>query len=154
MVSYTNIPAERWDDYCAVLLRWANRPGGYGPMSGVVITGIGRGEITGEIVLTPDNLNHWGTVHGGCLATLCDACAGVAGLSTGYKSVTLNSTMNYLRPAVGKRVVCTARVRRSGHSVCVVDVTVTDDAGRECTTGTYTMFHGSALSDEEFWALG
>jgi len=57
---------------------------------------------------------------------------------------TINFRVDYLRPAVGTALLATARVRRAGKSVGVVDVDVADDAGRVVAIGrcTYSTLAG------------
>ena len=42
---------------------------------------------------------------------------------------TINFRVDYLRPAINTALIVTARVRRSGRSVGVVDIDVTDETG-------------------------
>ena len=58
---------------------------------------------------------------------------------------TINFRVDYLRPAVGTGLVATARVRRAGKSVGVVDVDVADEGGRLVAIGraTYSTLTGA-----------
>jgi uncharacterized protein (TIGR00369 family) len=62
-----------------------------------------------------------GFVHGGVIATLADHTAGGAARSvSGEKDVlTVEFKINYLRPAVGDHLRCTATVLRAGKTVIV-----------------------------------
>lgn len=63
--------------------------------------------------------------HGGALATLIDTTATFAcSVMLGHAVPTMNLRVDYLRPAAGEEMVATARVRRSGRTVAVVDVDV------------------------------
>ena len=64
-----------------------------------------------------------GFVHGGVIATLADHTAGGAARSvSGKKDVlTVEFKINYLRPATGDRLRCTASVLRAGKSAIVAE---------------------------------
>jgi uncharacterized protein (TIGR00369 family) len=67
-----------------------------------------------------------GFVHGGVIATLADHTAGGAARSvSGEKDVlTVEFKINYLRPAIGDRLRCTASVLRGGKTVIVAEALV------------------------------
>lgn len=67
-----------------------------------------------------------GFVHGGVIATLADHTAGGAARSvSGEKDVlTVEFKINYLRPAMGDRLRCTASVLRAGKTVIVAEALV------------------------------
>ena len=64
-----------------------------------------------------------GFVHGGVIATMADHTAGGAARSvSGEKDVlTVEFKINYLRPALGDRLRCTATVLRAGKTVIVAE---------------------------------
>jgi uncharacterized protein (TIGR00369 family) len=57
---------------------------------------------------------------------------------------TINMRVDYLRPAVGKSITGTARVRRSGRTVTVADVDVYDEQSALVAVGrgTYSSQRG------------
>lgn len=67
-----------------------------------------------------------GFVHGGVIATLADHTAGGAARSvSGTKDVlTVEFKINYLRPARGDRLRCTATVLRGGKTAIVAEALV------------------------------
>ncbi|MBR2837652.1 MAG: PaaI family thioesterase [Kiritimatiellae bacterium] len=75
--------------------------------------------------------NAFGGVMGGAIFTLADFA--FAALTNGRERVTVAQQVciNYLAPAKGERLVARARYRKDGRSSCVVNVDVTDDAGRD-----------------------
>jgi uncharacterized protein (TIGR00369 family) len=86
-----------------------------------------------------------GFVHGGVIATMADHTAGGAARSvSGEKDVlTVEFKINYLRPAIGNRLRCTATVLRAGKTVIVAEALVfTSDAGKETLVAklTETLF--------------
>lgn len=77
-----------------------------------------------------------GQFHGGPIAALIDTVGDFAvAVLLGGGVPTINFRTDYLRPAGGSRLDARATVRRIGRTVAVVDVDVTDDAGRLCAVG-------------------
>jgi uncharacterized protein (TIGR00369 family) len=86
-----------------------------------------------------------GFVHGGVIATMADHTAGGAARSvSGDKDVlTVEFKINYLRPAIGDRLRCTATVLRAGKTVIVAEALVyAGNAGKEALVAklTETLF--------------
>jgi uncharacterized protein (TIGR00369 family) len=73
------------------------------------------------------NSGQW---HGGPIAAAIDTVGDFAlVMLLGRPLPTINFRVDYLRPAINTALVLTARVRRSGRSVGVVDIDVSDEAG-------------------------
>ena len=86
-----------------------------------------------------------GFVHGGVIATLADHTAGGAARSvSGDKDVlTVEFKINYLRPATGDRLRCSATVLRAGKAAIVAEALVyANNAGKEVLVAklTETLF--------------
>src|SRR5436190_3281996 len=82
-----------------------------------------------------------GFVHGGVIATLADHSAGGAARSvSGDKDVlTVEFKINYLRPAKGDRLCCTASVLRAGKTAIVAEALVyANNAGKEALVAKLT----------------
>jgi len=83
-----------------------------------------------------------GQWHGGPIAAVIDTVGDYALVMTvGRPLPTINFRVDFLRPAVNTALTATARVRRAGRSVGVVDVDVTDSQGALVAVGraTYAM---------------
>ena len=78
--------------------------------------------------------------NGGGKTTLADTVCGTAAFTTGHMCVTLDCSMQYLAPASGARITCTATPRKLGKTVLVYEAVLTDDTGRTVATGVYTFF--------------
>jgi uncharacterized protein (TIGR00369 family) len=78
-----------------------------------------------------------GFVHGGVLATLADHTAGGAARSvSGDRDVlTVEFKINYLRPAMGDRLRCTATVLRAGKTMIVAEALVFSSNSRANNSG-------------------
>ena len=95
-------------------------------------------EITVELAMQPQFERRAGTAqwHGGPIAALIDTAGDYAlALHAGGPVPTINFRTDYLRPAVDTSLTATARVRRAGRTVGVVDIDVTDDSGRLVAVG-------------------
>ena len=125
-----------WQD----VMELANRPGTFTHGLGLHVTGIGDGWAEGELTAGAGMLNPLGIVHGGALVTLADTVCGTAAFTTGHMCVTLDCSMQYLAPASGARITCTATPRKLGKTVLVYEAVLTDDTGRTVATGVYTFF--------------
>ena len=112
----------------------------FGPKSGAVVTAAGGGEAEGELILRPESRNPMGVVHGGVLFTLADTVAGTAAFTTGRNCVTLDTSMQFLSAARGDRLRCVARPKKSGRTILVYEVTITDSEERLVATGVFTFF--------------
>ena len=72
-----------------------------------------------------EHLNPHGTVHGGLLATMLDAAMGEAVAEAGgERPVTVALTVTYLEPGRPGRLEATARVRKRGKRLMVVEAEV------------------------------
>jgi uncharacterized protein (TIGR00369 family) len=77
-----------------------------------------------------------GQFHGGPLASFIDVVGDFAiGMLVGGGVPTMNLRIDYLRPATGSVLSGTARVRRAGKTVAVVDIDVLDDQNRLVAIG-------------------
>ncbi|MBZ8134347.1 thioesterase [Afifella sp. IM 167] len=77
-----------------------------------------------------------GQFHGGAVASLIDTVGDFAVVMVVPGDVpTINFRVDYLRPSTGPHLLGTARVRRVGRTVGVIDIDVTDEAGRLTAVG-------------------
>jgi len=96
-------------------------------------------EAEGVMYITPEVLNPYGSVHGGCLVALADSVAGHNMIAAGKICVTLNTTVNFLSPAMGREVRCRSRVQKMGKRVSVVAVEATDEKEKLLMTAFFTF---------------
>lgn len=124
---------------------------GFNKAVGVVMTEISEGYAKAEIEIGPQHINPIGSVHGGVLFTIADITAGAAATSRGRYMTTMSSNMNFLRPAINcKKLYGETREIKLGKQVCVYEVTITDDAGREIAIATVTFHCISRTSGVDF----
>jgi uncharacterized protein (TIGR00369 family) len=89
-----------------------------------------REQLTMTCTMRPEFERGAGTRqwHGGPLAAIIDTVGDYALVMALRRGLpTINFRVDYLRPAINTGLVITARVRRAGKSVGVVDVDVFDD---------------------------
>jgi len=80
-----------------------------------------------------------GQWHGGPIAAVIDTVGDFAlVMLLGRPLPTVNFRVDYLRPAIDTALVVTARVRRNGKSVGVVDIDVENEAGQLLAIGRAT----------------
>jgi uncharacterized protein (TIGR00369 family) len=71
-----------------------------------------------------------GQWHGGPIASVIDTVGDYAlVMLLGRPLPTVNFRVDYLRPAINTALIATARVRRNGRSVGVVDIDIANEAG-------------------------
>ena len=108
------------------ICRLTNQPHQFSYESGVEVTHVEPGRAEGVLTVGPDSINPHGKVHGGALATLADTVAG--------------SSMEFLRPADGDRITCTAVPKKEGQTLSVIQVELRNGAEALVATGTFTFF--------------
>ena len=99
---------------------------------------MGDGRATFELAVRPEHLNPHGVVHGGVVATLADYAMGGAltsRLDAGERCATLEMKLNYVASAARGRLRAEAAVAHRGRRVAVLEVRVSDDAGRLVAMG-------------------
>ena len=88
------------------------------------------GTLTVTMPMRPELERRIGTAqfHGGPIAAFIDIVGDFAvGMTVGGGVPTINLRIDYLKPAVGTLLTGTARVRRTGRTVALVDVDVHDE---------------------------
>jgi uncharacterized protein (TIGR00369 family) len=84
-----------------------------------------------------------GQWHGGPIAAVIDTVGDYAlVMLLGRPLPTVNFRVDYLRPAIGTALVVTAKVRRNGRLVGVVDIDVENEAGQLVAIGRATYATG------------
>lgn len=124
----------------AILKKYVNVPTQFSNFNGITVTHIDETHSRGQLDVCLTSLNPGGKVHGGALMTLADTVAGAYVGTIGGSCVTSNANMEFLRPADGPCITCTATPKKLGRAISVMALTLTDTAGKVVATGTYTFF--------------
>ena len=77
--------------------------------------------------ITKNSLNPYGIAHGGFIFGLGDTVLGMAASATGRPAVTLNSTINYLRPAKSEYIIAKAELIKAGKTTSYLQAKIYDD---------------------------
>lgn len=130
---------------------------------GMRYTDMREGHAEVEITLGEATRNPQGFAHGGIIFTLCDVAAGMAAVSVGRMAVTLNSSINFLRPGKGTKLYAVGDVIKLGKTVAVCEARVYDDDNRMVAKGDFSMYYtgnklaipGDELDDQTtIWGNG
>jgi acyl-CoA thioesterase len=101
------------------------------------------GTCVSQLDLEPRHLSLAARVHGGVLATILDTTMGVAvfgAIPQGRGCATLSLNINFFRPVVTGKLVCTARVGNLTRQTAYASGEIQDDAGRLIASATGTFF--------------
>jgi len=71
-----------------------------------------------KVKLSEEGINPYGVAHGGLIFGLGDTAMGLVAMNTGRSAVTLNSTINYLKPAIGEYLFAKAELIKNGKTTC------------------------------------
>jgi uncharacterized protein (TIGR00369 family) len=106
---------------------------------------VSQGVCETSLIVQERLLQQHGFTHGGVIATMADHTAGGAARSVSDDKdvLTVEFKINYLRPAIGDRLRCTASVLRAGKTVIVAEALVyASNGGKETLVAklTETLF--------------
>ncbi|MDD5406100.1 MAG: PaaI family thioesterase [Sulfurovaceae bacterium] len=114
---------------------------------GAALKKCGNGKAEVELMTQDYHLQHLGFIHGGVISTLMDNTgwyAAVSNVDENHTAVTMEIKINYLKPASGKYLIASAKVKRQGRSTSFVTIELHDE-GRlvAFATGTYAILKNS-----------
>lgn len=104
------------------------------------VTELWEGHARVEMLIDEQILNVHGFVHGGALFSLADTAAGAASFASGRDSVTLNGSINYIKPGKGGKLIGVASEISRGRTTGVYEVFIYNDAEILLSRATFTMF--------------
>ena len=115
----------------------------YVGLLGLEFVGAERGAATFALEVRDELTRMGGIMHGGAVVSLLDTAAAfavhtVVGADT--RTVTVDLTVHFLRPASDGRIEALARVLRRGRNVCVLSVEARDSSAQIVATATMTYF--------------
>lgn len=84
--------------------------------------------------------NPSGFVHGGLIYSLADSAMGLLGRVNYKNVVTINATINYLKPTVGKFFYAVAKPVRIGATIAVYNCDIYNDKNEITATCTGTYY--------------
>jgi uncharacterized protein (TIGR00369 family) len=102
-----------------------------------------RGAATFALDVREELTRMGGIVHGGAIVSLLDTAAAFAVhtvIEADARTVTVDLTVHFLRPASDGRIEAHARVLRRGGRVCILSVEARDGSAEIVATATMTYF--------------
>ncbi len=108
--------------------------GTYVALNGIYLTEIGKGHVSGELEITPQQLNPNRILHGGVIVTLADTVAifGCGYLYQVYTLSTISLTVSYLKAVKSGKIIAKGRVLSKGKSISIWQVDIHDEEGNLC----------------------
>ena len=109
---------------------------------GMKVDRLGGGEAKLSMEVSKKFHNPMGTLHGGIMTDLADACMGLATITTlddGETFTTLELKMNFLRPVYQGKINCEAKVLHRGRTIALAEAAVKNVAGKEVARGVATQ---------------
>jgi uncharacterized protein (TIGR00369 family) len=97
---------------------------GFVKTCGFKLDALERGWAQSSLEVTTAHSQQDDFVHAGVMATMADHTAGYAAFSVvseDCRILTLEFKINFLRPAIGDRLICSAKVVKEGKKVLVAD---------------------------------
>lgn len=123
------------------LKHYRNESNAFARKLGIKVEEIAPGYARAVKTILADELNPAQTAHGGVYFTLADVVSGAASSSHGFTSATVSADYHYLHSChAGDTLTAEAREVKSGRTLCVYEVQLTDQHGTLVGTGTYTYF--------------
>lgn len=120
---------------------YRNQQNAFGRQLGIHVEEVHQGYARVTKTVCPEDVNPLGVAHGGVYFSMADTACGSAAAAYGCMAVTVNASYNYFRSAhPGDRLTAEAREVKSGRTLCVFDVQVTDPAGVLLGSGTFTFY--------------
>ncbi len=113
---------------------------------------IKRGYFQSSVEIEDHHRQQDGFIHAGLMATMADHTAGYAAYSTvseGFRILTIEFKINFLRPAFGDSLVCHSKVIREGNKIIISESEVFDVRGKKETLVTKALVTLMAVDKEK-----
>ena len=94
-----------------------------------------------EAPLIECSINPYGIAHGGFIYGLMDTCGAVhIFLDKNKRVVTTNSSVNFIKPCSGSKIVAKSKAIKIGKNICVIEVNSYNDKDELVTTGVFNYY--------------
>lgn len=115
-------------------------------LRGLTVISATPGNVRCTMRVTREKTNRYGTLHGGCAATLVDVIGTSAIFSVSRESgVSLHIDLDFLSPApAGSNVVIDSKVVRVGRTIAVANVVIESEEGLLLAQGRHIKHVGSS----------
>ena len=115
--------------------------------NGIVLKKVERGFCECEVELNKLSMNPQGVAHGGLIFTLCDVACGVAAFSLGLVTLTLNSSINFMRTGMSGKLCAVAQCIKEGRNIIFCRAEVFDEQGRVIASSDTSMYRTDVATD-------
>lgn len=112
----------------------------FAQLAGIQIDSISDKSAVCSVVLHDHHKNALDTAQGGLIYTLADLAFAVAANAGEHTTVTLNSTIHFVAPGRGKKLIATAAVQHAGRHTSVYEVSITDENETLIAVATFTGY--------------
>lgn len=115
-----------------------NELNGFIKHNNIKISSVSNGVCEGSVTLEEHLYNPYGIAHGGLIFGFADTLMGLlAGLRTG-KALTINSSINYLKPCKGSIITGKAKIVKEGKNIGYYEASIYNELGELAATATTT----------------
>ena len=108
--------------------------------AGMQIDELGEDYSVCSVTLSDDHKNAYGGVMGGAIFTLADLAFAACSNNIHSLSVASQVSINYLSAPKGSRLIAKAKCIKDGRTTAVINVSVSDDTGRDVALFVGTAF--------------
>ncbi|SFP97947.1 acyl-CoA thioesterase [Lachnospiraceae bacterium XBB1006] len=101
------------------------------------------GRAVAHMTLRKELENPIGSIHGGALFSFADIVSGVAATAGGKMVTTLNSTIQFLAPAMLSRnsvLTATATAKKKGKTIHVMEVDIADEKEKLIASAQFSFY--------------
>lgn len=108
--------------------------------NGIIIDSVSKNEVKAHIDITKRSLNPWGMVHGGLIFGIADEVIGMLCYMNGYKAVTIDANINYLKPCRGN-IKAVSQIIKMGRTVSVLEAKIYNEKDELAAIATMNYFN-------------
>ncbi|MBE5848609.1 MAG: PaaI family thioesterase [Lachnospiraceae bacterium] len=108
--------------------------------AGMQIDELGEDYSVCSVTLSDDHKNAYGGVMGGAIFTLADLAFAACANNIHSLSVASQVSINFLSAPKGSRLIAKAKCIKDGRTTAVINVSVSDDTGRDVALFVGTAF--------------
>ncbi len=100
---------------------------GFIDYNNIQITKQTKEECIAEVSINENSLNPFNIVHGGLIFTLGDTVTGFHANLLNGNSLTLDATIDFLKPGSGTKLIAKSKLIKSGTSTCILFAYIYND---------------------------
>ena len=108
--------------------------------AGIEIEAVDEKHVRCRMEIRPTHLNAAGVVMGGAIFTLADYTFAIASNQESMSSVSVSSTIEFMRATTGPVLFAESTRLRDGHSLCFYQIDIIDEKGRNIARVTTTGY--------------